>query len=71
MITIKCITSKKNNKKYIGLFDKYGRLITFDPKVWFPLAQSAYAKAYGVDGWDDVRNLLLDGDKVIVKGEKA
>lgn len=66
MLTIKAIYSNTKAKYYVGVFDQYGRLVTFDIKVWLPLASDALHTR----GYDDTRNALIDGAQVTVGGVK-
>lgn len=61
---IKAFYSGKKDKYYVAMFDRYGRVVTFDYKVWLPLASGAL----NTKGYDDTREALVQGAKVKVGG---
>lgn len=67
MLKIKAFYSRKKGKTYVAVFDKNGRIVTFDIKVWLPIA----SEALGTDGYDDTKAALEKGHAVIVGGEKV
>lgn len=67
MLKIKAFYSHKKGKTYVAVFDKNGRIVTFDIKVWLPLA----SEALGTEGYDDTRAALERGESVIIGGKRV
>lgn len=63
---IKANYSEKKGKYYVAMYDRYGCIVTFDSKVWLPLASAAL----NTKGYDDTIEALVQGAKVKVGGVK-